>query len=171
LRADLKWALSGSLILALGQTFFPPLAWLGGALWGWVLGRMGLAWARRFRKQILTFHGAAPVLAAAGIGYACALIGDLAGYGVPLTVFLPGFLMPLLTGAAGQLAPVWAEPSRPLVWHREARARLTRWNGVRAVLYLTAALLPLFSFKCSGMPALTALVWFGIVLALWLSRE
>jgi hypothetical protein len=171
LRGDLKWALAGSLTLAIGQAWLPPLAWLGGALWGWVVGRMALAWWRLYRKHILGLHGAAPVLAAASLGLACALIGTLAGSGGPLTVFLPGFLMPLVTGAASQLAPVWTEPTRPTAWHDQARQRLTRWNGVRAVLFLSAALLPLFGFKCSGMPALTALLWFGIVLALWFSRD
>ncbi|PIX98346.1 MAG: hypothetical protein CO126_03675 [Hydrogenophilales bacterium CG_4_9_14_3_um_filter_63_34] len=171
LRGDLKWALAGSLILAIGQAWLPPFAWLGGALWAWVLGHMGLAWWRLYRPHLLGLHGAAPVLLAATLGFAFALIGTLLEIGSPLTLFLPGFLMPLITGAAGQLAPVWTEPTRPTAWHNEARQRLTRWNGLRAVLFLTAALLPLFGYKCSGMPALTALAWFGIVLALWLSRE
>jgi len=175
LRGDLKWALAGSVMLAIGQAWLHPLAWLGGALWGWVLGHMGLAWWRLYRPHLLGLHGAAPVLAAASLGFACALIGTLMGIGSPLTpplaIFLPGFLMPLVTGAAGQLAPVWTEPTRPTAWHDEARRFLTRWNGVRAALFLTAALLPLFGYKCSGMPALTALVWFGIVLAFWFSRD
>lgn len=171
LRNDLKWALAGSLALASGQAASPPLAWLGGALWAWVLGRMLLAWWRLHRRHILGMHGAAPLLHAASLGFACALLGTLLDVGSPLTLFLPGFLMPLLAGAATQLAPVWAEPTRPAAWHREARQRLARWNGVRALLFLSAALLPLFGYRCSGMPALTALVWFGIVLAFWLSRE
>ncbi|MDP2834424.1 MAG: hypothetical protein Q8Q28_14240 [Pseudomonadota bacterium] len=171
LRGDLKWAVSGSLILAIGQAWLPLLAWLGGALWGWVLGRMLLAWWRLHRSHILGLHGAAPVLLAATLGFAFALIGTLLEIGSPLTLFLPGFLMPLVTGAAGQLAPVWTEPTRPVAWHHSARMRLTRWNGARALLFLSAALLPLFGYQCSGMPALTALVWFGIVLGLWLSRD
>lgn len=171
LRGDLKWAASGSLILAIGQAWLPPLAWLGGALWGWVLGHMAVAWWRLHRSHLLALHGAAPVLLAATLGFAFAMIGTLLEIGSPLTLFLPGFLMPLVTGAAGQLAPVWTEPTRPVAWHNEARLRLTRWNGARALLFLSATLLPLFGYKCSGMPALTALVWFGIVLALWLSRE
>jgi hypothetical protein len=171
LRSDLKWALAGTVLLAVGQAWMPHLAWLGGALWGWVLGRMGLAWWRLYHSHILGLHGAAPVLAAASLGFVCALIGTLLGIGTPLTLFLPGFLMPLVTGAAGQLVPVWTEPTRPAVWHNAARLRLTRWNGARALLFLSAALLPLFDYRCSGMPALTALVWFGIVLAFWLSRD
>ena len=170
LRFDLKWALGGSLALAIGQACLPPLAWLGGALWAWVLGRMGLAWWRLYRSQILGWHGATPLLAAAGAGFACSLIATLTGTGAPLTLFLPGFLMPLLSGAASQLLPVWIEPGRGSAWHGEARQRLTHWNGVRALLFLAAALLPLLGYRCSGMPALIALVWLGFTLALWLTR-
>lgn len=171
LRLDLKWALAGSLILALGQALDSPLAWLGGAFWGWALGRMLLGWLRRFRRQLFAWHGAAPLLLAAALGYAAALTATLLDLGGPLTIFLPGFLMPLVSGAAGQLAPVWSDPGRDSAAHARGRAVLTRWNGLRALLFMAAALLPLLGYQCSGMPALTALVWFGIVLAFWLSRD
>lgn len=173
LRTDLKWALLGSLLLAAGQAFLSPLAWLGGLLWAWVAGRMGLAWWQLHRARLLAWHGAEPVLAAALLGFAFALAGTLFGPESlgPLTIFLPGFLMPLVTGAAGQLAPVWIEAGRNAARHAEDRAKITRWNGPRALLFLTAALLPLLGYKCSGMPALTALVWFVIVFAIWLYRD
>ena len=173
LRDDLKWALAGSLILAGGQALWPPLAWLGGALWFWVIARMALAWWQLHRARILAWHGAELVLAAALLGFACSLAGVLLGLEnlMPLTIFLPGFLMPLVVGAAGQLGPVWIEAGRSLARHAEDRARITRWNSFRALLFLTAAMLPLLGFKCSGIPALTALVWFGIVFALWLYQD
>jgi hypothetical protein len=173
LRTDLKWALLGTLMLAAGQAMLPPLAWLGGLLWAWVIFNMGRAWWRLHRARLFAWHGAEPVLAAALIGFACALAGTLFGPDSlgPLTIFLPGFLMPLVTGAAGQLAPVWVEAGRSAARHAEDRARITRWNGPRALLFLSAALLPLLGYKCSGMPALTALVWFGIVFAVWLYRD
>jgi hypothetical protein len=173
LRLDLKWALTGSLALALGQSLWLPLAWLGGALWFWVIGRMGWAWWRLHRAKIFGWHGAEPVLAAALLGFACALAGVLLDLDnlLPLTIFLPGFLMPLVTGAAGQLGPVWIEAGRSMARHAEDRAKITRWNSIRALLFLSAAVLPLLGFKCSGMPALTALVWFGIVFALWIYQD
>ena len=173
LRTDLKWALSGSLLLATGQAALPPLAWLGGLLWAWVCLNMGRAWWRLHRPRLIAWHGAEPVLAAALPGFAFALYGTLFGPDSlgPLTLFLPGFLMPLVTGAAGQLAPVWVEAGRNAARHAEDRARITRWNGPRALLFLAAAVLPLLGYKCSGMPALTALVWFGIVFAIWLYRD
>ncbi len=173
LRLDLKWALAGSILLAVGQAVSPPLSWLGAGMWAWVLARMGLAWWRLHRPQLLAWHGAGPVLAAALLGFVGTLAGTVAGLENlhPLTIFLPGFLMPLVTGAAGQLGPVWAGLGRPAAHHAQGRARLTRWNGVRALLFLTAAVLPLLGYKCSGMPALTALVWFAIVFGVWLYRD
>lgn len=173
LRSDLKWAVAGSVLLAAGQALYPPAAWLGGALWAWVMVRMGGAWWRLHRARLFALHGAEPVLAAALPGFACALAGTLLGLDKlgPLTLFLPGFLMPLVTGAAGQLAPVWIEPGRSAARHAQGRARLTRWNGARALLFLSAAALPLLGYPCSGMPALTALVWFGIVFGFWLYRD
>jgi len=173
LRTDLKWALLGSLLLAAGQALLPPLAWLGGLLWAWVIVHMGGAWWQLHRARLFARHGVEPVLAAALLGFAFALAGTLFGPDSlgPLTIFLPGFLMPLVTGAAGQLAPVWIEAGRNAARHAEDRARITRWNGPRALLFLTAAVLPLLGYKCSGMPALTALVWFGIVFGIWLYRD
>ncbi len=173
LRLDLKWALAGSILLAIGQALWPPLTWLGGALWFWVIGRMGWAWWRLHRSKIFAWHGAEPVLATALVGFGSALAGVLIGLEnlLPLTIFLPGFLMPLVVGAAGQLGPVWIEAGRSMARHNEDRAKITRWNSARALLFLTAALLPLFGYKCSGMPALTALVWFGIVFAIYLYRD
>ena len=173
LRTDLKWAFAGSLLLALGQAMSPPLAWLGGLFWFWALARMGWAWIRLHGPRLLAWHGAEPVLAAAALGFAGALFGTLLGPDSlgPLTVFLPGFLMPLVTGAAGQLAPVWVQAGRSAARHAADRARITRWNGPRALLFLSAAGLPLFGYRCAGMPALTALVWFGIVFAIWLYRD
>jgi len=172
LRVDLKWAVGGALALAFGAAAWPPLAWLGAALWAWVLGRMLLAWWRLHRASLFIFHGAEPVLLVAVLGYGAALAGVLMPEGRfgPLTLFLPAFLMPLVTGAAGVLAPVWLNPARADL-HLAGRRALNRWAGVRALLFLAAALLPLLGFQCAGMPALTALVWFGIVFGVWLYRQ
>jgi hypothetical protein len=78
--------------------------------------------------------------------------------------------MPLVTGAAGVLAPVWLNPTKTAA-HEADRRALNRWGSVRALLFLTAALLPLLGYQCAGMPALTALFWFGIIFAAWLYRQ
>ena len=172
LRKDLKWAVAGALGIAFGQAVWPVLTWLGVALWTWVLGRMVWAWWRLHRERILRLHGAEPVLAAAVLGFAASMAGLLTGHEQlsPLTLFLPAFLMPLVTGAAGVLAPVWLNPAQAAA-HEAGRQVINRWGGVRSLLFLTSALLPLLGYKCAGMPALTALFWFGIVFALWLYRQ
>jgi hypothetical protein len=172
LRQDLKWALAGALGIALGQAVLPVLTWLGVASWAWVLGRMLWAWWHLHRQRILRLHGAESVLVVAVLGFAASLARLLTGDepSSPLVLFLPAFLMPLVTGAAGVLAPVWLNPTR-VAAHVAGRQILNRWGGVRALLFLTPALLPLLGYKCAGMPALTALFWFGIVFALWLYRQ
>ena len=173
LRTDLKWALAGSLALAVGQALYLPLAWGGALLWAWVLGRMLWAWWKLHRGLLFALHGAPPVLLASVLGLLAALYADAAQlpHIATLGLFLPGFLMPLVTGAAGVLAPVWLHLGKPAAMHQRGQAKLNRWAGIRAVFFLTAAVLPLLGFKCSGMPALTALVWFGLVFLVWLWRE
>lgn len=171
LRLDLKWALAGALLLALGQAGVPYLAWAGLAAWGWVLLRMSVAWWRLHRARLFALHGVEPVLLAALAGFALALAGTQLDLEHPLTVFLPGFLFPLVSGAAGQLAPVWARPGPATPWHAESRRWLARFGGLRAGLFLVSALLPALGYKCSGMPGLTALFWFVILFAVWLWRD
>jgi hypothetical protein len=98
-------------------------------------------------------------------------VGSLGLDAGPLIIFLPGFLMPLVSGAAAQLAPLWMRPGRREPWHEQSLLALARWGGVRALLFAAAAWLPLAGYKCAGMPALTALFWFGILFVRWLLRE
>lgn len=70
--------------------------------------------------------------------------------------------MPLATGRRWPVgAGLGGEAGRNAARHAEDRARITRWNGPRALLFLAAAVLPLLGYKCSGHSALTALVWFS----------
>lgn len=175
LRLDLKWAVAGALLLALGQASgWPWLALVGSLAWAWVLARLGLAWWRLHRTAIFRRHGQEPVLAAALLGYVAALAGTqlpLPPPAGPLALFLPAFLFPLVSGAAGQLAPVWLRPGQATPWHAASRLALARWGGIRALLFLAAALLPLLGYRCAGMPALTALFWFLGLFAVWLYRD
>lgn len=171
LRTDLKWAVLGSLALALGQALHVWwLSALGALAWAWPLLRLLLAWGGQQRARILAWHGASPLLAAAALGFVCALAGTLLGL-EPLSLFLPGFLMPLVVGAASQLAPVFLRPGVSTDWHVRSRDFLGRWSGARALLFLTAAVLPLLGLKCSAVPAILAMVWFGAVFVTWLLRE
>lgn len=172
LRQDLKWALAGALALALGKAFeFDGLVWLGLAGWAWPLTRLGLAWGRLYGREILRPSGGEAVLAAALVGFACALAGAVQGLDQPLVVFLPGFLFPLVSGAAGHLAPVWLRPGVATPWHEASRRSLNRLGGIRALLFLSSAVLPVLGYKCAGIPGLTALFWFLIVFVVWLWRD
>lgn len=174
LRQDLKWALIGAVSIAFGQAGVPGLAGLGVAAWAWPLLRLALAWLRLYGRDLFRLHGNLPVLAAALLGYAGALVTSLDGGGRvegPLTVFLPGFLFALVSGAAAQLAPVWLGQGADSAVHRAGQIRLARYGGVRALLFLCSALLPVLGYRCAGMPGLTALFWFLILFAIWLYRD
>src|SRR5574340_1488340 len=128
LHADLKWALAGTLLTAVGAAWFYPLSWLGLALWLRVVWRTAAAWAI-FRPQILAWHGSPPALAAALLGFTLALTAGLlhtGGYAVAAGgahLFIIAFLFPLVSGAASQLLPVWLRPGRQTGWHAEIRRR------------------------------------------------
>lgn len=178
LKHHVRPAFFAALLLAGGQA--AEVFWItaaGTALWGWVLGAMLWAWLRLFRPHLLAWHGVEPALGVAGLGFAAALVATLLQAGGwmessgPLAIFLPGFLFPLVSGAAGQLAPVWLKPGHRQPWHDRSVAALGRWGGVRALLFLSAALIPLFGYQCAVMPALAALFWFGILFVLWLFRD
>lgn len=172
LRKDLKWSVAGALGLALGAAHWPLLGWLGAAAWGWILLRLLYAWSRRYSRRLLALHGAEPLLAAATLGLCVSIVAVPAGISAnsPLLLFLPAFLMPLLSGAASVLAPVWRTPHRAGA-HTAGRATLSRWGGLRALLFLTAAALSLLGLRCSLMPALLALAWFVVLFIDWLWRD
>ena len=168
LRQDLKWAFAGAMLLALGRAL--EMIWLtvpGVLFWLWPLGRMARVWFQMDGRQIFAWHGAAPVLAAATLGLAMALVGVMLPRVASLDVFLAGFMFPLVSGAASQLLPVWVRPGRQTAWHAAARAAIGRYNGVRALFYVTSAVLPLLGYRCGAMAGLLALLWFVAGLAYW----
>lgn len=155
LRTDLKWATGGALLIALGafsrwpgsaSMVAPTLALLGAACYGAVVLRMLRDWQTAFGTALLQAHGAAPSLAAAAFG----LLGLLAfgvahGFGgLParpaVAGFVIAFLLPLVSGSAGHLLPVWLRPGVQGEWHRVLRTRLSRWGGVRALFLVVLGL-------------------------------
>lgn len=155
LRRDLKWATGGALLIALGASarwpaplsmVAPTLALLGAVCYGAVILRMLRDWQVAFGAALLQAHGAAPSLAAAALG----LLGLLAfgvahGFGwMPARPAIAGvviaFLLPLVSGAAGHLLPVWLRPGVQGEWHHVLRARLCRGAGMRALFLLALGL-------------------------------
>jgi len=142
LRRALPWAFGGTVLAAVGAAWFNPLAWFGAVLWAFPLARLGIRWLRLYRAEILAPHGAVPLLAAALAGLALSLFfGVIAGHFpaiAPTAAFVAGFLLPLVAGAASQLLPVWLRPGVQTAWHAALRAKLGRYGGIRAALFLVA---------------------------------
>lgn len=144
LRQDLPLVLGGTLLIAIGSAWMVPLAWMGLVAWGVALARMGRAWLQLYRAEIFSLHGAAPLLATATVGFAlCLLAGAAVTVGMtvdPTMLFIAGFLLPLVSGAASQLLPVWLKPGVQSAWHGDMRRRLGRYNGLRALLFFAAGI-------------------------------
>lgn len=145
LQANLAWALAGVLLVAVGAAGFAPLAWIGAVLWAAVLTRLCTRWLQRHRREIVSWHGSAPVLAAAPVGLGVSLVAGALDVvpaapalhaAEPAHAFVLGFLFPLVSGAASQLLPVWLRPGAQGDWHAALRGRLGRFGGVRAALFL-----------------------------------
>ena len=116
-----------------------PLAVASAIAWGVVVARFVAIWLRNYRGEIFALHGAAPLLGAALAGFAVSLMAGVSAVGLPvlspLSVFIAGFMLPLVSGAATYLLPVWLRPGVQSDWHVYLRVRLGRYNGVRAVLF------------------------------------
>ncbi len=150
LRRDLKWAVAGSLLLAFGAASPRPvglaIASAGCLLYLTVVLRMLSAWIARFRGALLALHGAATSLFAAALGLCGLLLLGLA-HGLALLSgraavagFVVAFLLPLVSGAAAQLLPIWLRPGVQGPWHAKLRRRLCRWSGARGAVLVLAGL-------------------------------
>ena len=169
LRRDLPWAVGGTLLVAIGAAWFGPLAWVGGALWAVPLVRLGTSWLRLYRAEILALHGAAPLLAAALAGLALSMafgaISFIPAAGVfratePALAFVSGFMLPLVSGAASQLLPVWLRPGVQSSWHSGLRDRLGRWGGVRAALFCLGGIAAGIGREWGLLLGAATLIWF-----------
>lgn len=145
MRRDLPWMVAGTLLIAVGAAWIGPLAGIGGVIWAVPLLRMGSAWLRHYRAEIFALHGAAPLLASAvfGLGFSAAVgamhllpAAAVVLSAAPAWAFVAGFLLPLVSGAASQLLPVWLRPGVQGPWHAHLREMLGRYAGIRAVLFL-----------------------------------
>lgn len=156
LRRDLKWAVAGTLLIAVGAAWRlpgpglmlgPALTLLGVVLYGAVILRMLHAWQFRFGKALFQLHGAAPSLMSATLGLLGLLVLGVAhGFGrLParpaVAGFVIAFLLPLVSGAAAHLMPNWLRPGAQTAWHQVLRGRLCHWGGIRGLLLLLLGLL------------------------------
>ena len=176
LKRDLPWAIAGTALVAIGAAWFGPLAWIGGALWTVPLVRLGASWIRLYRAEILAPHGVAPLLAGALGGLLLStLFGAVGALDAfrgtePAFVFVAGFMLPLVSGAATQLLPVWLRPGVQDAWHAELRRRLGRYGGIRAMLYGVAGIAAGMGLDGGLMLAAATLVWFLLQACVALGR-
>jgi hypothetical protein len=108
---------------------------------------MLIEWVMRFRGALLAPHSAAASLLAAALGLGCLLLlslphglGYLSGRAA-VAGFVIAFLLPLVSGAAAQLLPIWLRPGVQGPWHVQLRRRLSRWSALRGFALLLAGLL------------------------------
>jgi hypothetical protein len=147
LQRDLPWAAGGALLVALGAAGPIALAYLGLAVYLVPLVRLGRSWWCVLRPQILRSDGAAPSLALAAAGLLILTIaGGAHGLGWlsgrdAIHAFLAAFLLPLVSGAATQLLPIWLRPGAQMQWHHDLRRNLGRWSALRAGLMLVGGTL------------------------------
>lgn len=149
LALDLKWSAGGAFVLALGTALAAvpgslllaaPLALAGAAAYAWPLLRlMTHAW-RTWRRAIVAAGNTVPLLVAAlaglclALGAGCLHAFEITTGAAALPLFAIAFLLPLVSGAAGQLLPVWLYPGVQDAWHRASRKRLARGARARAAL-------------------------------------
>lgn len=146
LARDLKFAVAGAALLALGTATSTALAAVGAVLFAWPVLRMGKRWLTGYADQIVRLHGAATSLGLSCVGLLGLLAAGVAhGFGHLGTSgaaagFVLAFLGPLVSGAAMQLLPVWLRPGRQDAWHETLRYDLGRLAGVHATLLVAGGL-------------------------------
>jgi len=179
MRRDLPWAIAGTLLIAVGAAWIGPLAGVGGVIWAVPLLRMGAGWLWRYRTEIFARHGAAPLLATAvvGLGFSAAvgamsLLPVTAAFqsAAPVWAFVAGFMLPLVSGAASQLLPVWLRPGVQGTWHARLRDMLGRHAGVRAVLFLIGGVAAGMGQDWGLLLGVATLLWFILQTVAALSR-
>ena len=176
LTRDLKWSAGGACLIALGAVWLAPLALVGAAAYAWPLARlMAHAW-RAWRHEIVAPGNAMPLLAAAMAGLALALgHGMLHAFGMAagahdIPLFIVAFLLPLVSGAAGQLLPVWLRPGVQEAWHRQSRQRLAWGARGRGALLVAGGVLTALGYALGYGLALLCALWLALAMLAVLFR-
>jgi len=177
LRSDLPLAVAGVLLIAAGAAWGRVAAVAGMALLLVAVARIGMAWTSNFAREISRLHGAAPALALALAGLAGVLLsgaghayGRLSGNDAVFG-FVIAFLLPLVTGAASQLLPLWLRYGAQTAWHLEARSTLTRFGGLRGLAFVAAGVCVMLGWRAAAWAAAAALAHFlGQMLRVFMRR-
>jgi hypothetical protein len=177
LRSGLKYAVGGTVSIALGAAWYPPASVAGLALWLVPVARLAHALFVH-RKTALTMHNAASALGAALFGFALALIegaGHALGVTDPrasLVLFFIAFLFPLVSGAASYLLPLWLRPAATAAEHAALRAVLVYGSGIRALGFVVFGLAAAAGIAPAayGAVALLAAFLLQVVFGVWRAR-
>jgi len=147
LQSSWRWLITGTLLTAMGSAWSPALATVGLLLWLPPLLQLLHHTIRLNCHRICTLHGAAPALAGAVIGLLLSLLGGaLHGLGLlaaqqTTLCFIMAFLLPLVTGAATQLLPLWMVSAHERGRQQRMGQRLGRFGALRALLFIAAGVL------------------------------
>jgi len=172
LMREWRMLFTGILLIAVGAAWFPLLTLAGLILCLIPLGRLTYAMLWLKRKELWLAHGAAPALSIAITGLVCSLIlGALHGMGWLVTthmseLFILMFLMPLVTGTATHLLPLWLWPGAQAEQQNHSRSILGRFALTRSLLFPLSAVLLFFELPWSWLPAIVAMLQF-LSMALW----
>jgi hypothetical protein len=78
----------------------------------------------------------------------------------PALAFVVGFMLPLVSGAATQLLPVWLRSGVQSSWHATLRGRLGRYGGIRAVLFCIGGIAAGMGREAGMLLGAATLIWF-----------
>lgn len=176
LMKEWRWLVIGTLLIAAGAAWSAILAEIGLLLWLISLARLIQGVLKAHQGKLWRWHGAAISLMTAVIGLMlCLISGALHGHGLlPVSrageAFVIAFLLPLVTGAATHLLPLWLLQSQQEK-QKQLRERLGYLSGVRGLAFLIAGVLTLASQPLAFVIATIALCQFLIQLARPMRRE
>lgn len=165
------WMVAGTLLIAAGAAWSPAAALLGVLLWLLPLARLLKSLLVTHRSTVWRSHGAVTSLAGAVLGLLVILLSGAAhaeGWLPPTNTthaFIPLFLLPLVSGAATHLLPLWLSTGNKQR-EQSLRSRLGRYSAVRATLFLLGGLFILAGQGWGLVPVLLALAQFLVTVLL-----
>ncbi len=160
------WITAGAGLIAAGAAWSPALSLLGLLLWLPPLGQLLRSLLITHRRAVWQPHGASTSLATALSGLLILLLSGTAHAFGLLTAsnttqaFIPLFLLPLVTGAATHLLPLWITSAGDSSREQALRLRLGRHSAARAALFLLGGLLILAGQGWGLIPVLLGLIHF-----------
>lgn len=140
------WLMSGTLLIAVGATWFTTLAFLGLICWLRPLVPLLKGLLITHRQAVWQTNGATTPLAGAVLGLLLLILSGGAhslGWIAPsqtTLAFIPLFLLPLVTGAATHLLPLWITKAQQRDREQLLRIILGQYSIWRTVLFMLGGL-------------------------------